>query len=148
MVESRHIEERAPAEGEVAGMWTKAVDSLESSAAAGLKPEARFTLAYQAALQASTAVVRAAGYQTRGEGHHHHTFAAVVALSIPGLEEAARKLNGIRQKRHGAIYDWESRLDDEDAEEIRIATRRLLEHAEAWLRKRYPHIESLTSGPT
>lgn len=147
MLESRHIEERPAAEGEVEGMWAKAIGTLESSAVPGLNPDARFTLAYQAALQACMAVMRAAGYQVRGEAHHHHTFGAVVALSIPGLEEAARKLNGIRQKRHSAIYDWESRLDEQDAEEIRTAAQRLLAHAEAWLAATYPNIASLPADP-
>jgi hypothetical protein len=105
MLASRHIEERPAAEGEVEGMWTKAVGTWESASLAGMKPDAQFTLLYQAALQVSTAVIRAAGYHARGEGHHHHTFAAVAALSLAELSDAARKLNGVRQKRHEAIYD-------------------------------------------
>lgn len=143
MLASRHIEEQPPAQGEVEGMWNKALATWASSAIAGLSPDARFTLVYQAALQASTAVIRAAGYQARGDAHHHHTFAGVAALLVEGLSDAARDLNLIRQKRHGAVYDWKSRLDEQDAEEIRTAARRLFTHAESWLRTRYPAIEPL-----
>lgn len=68
MLASRHIEERAPADGEVVGMWAKAAGTWDSASLAGMKPDAQFTLLYQAALQVSTAVIRAAGYQARGEG--------------------------------------------------------------------------------
>jgi hypothetical protein len=148
MLQSRHLEERPPEDGEVEGMWSKALGSWESSALAGLNPDARFTLAYQAALQASTAVIRAAGYQVRGEGHHYQTFAAVVALSSGELSKTARDLNGIRQMRHGAIYDWQSHLDEHDAEEIRDAAWRLFTHAETWLRARHPAIAPLPTRPT
>lgn len=147
MLDSRHIEERAPAHGEVEGMWAKAVGTWQSSEIEGLNPDARFTLAYQAALQASTAVIRAAGYQTRGEAHHQHTFAAVSALAIPELSQGARKLNKIRQMRHGAIYDWETRLTKEDADEVRAATRQLMFQAQAWLRSEYPKLELLPTSP-
>jgi hypothetical protein len=79
--------------------------SFRSSSLPELDRDAAFTLAYQAALQLATALIRAAGYQPRGEAHHHHTFAAVAALGLGELSEAARDLNVIRQPRHSAIYD-------------------------------------------
>jgi hypothetical protein len=81
MLESRQLEALAAPDAEVLGMWAKAVRSFHSSTLAGLDGDASFTLAYQAALQLATALVRAAGYRTRGEAHHHHTFAAVAAGS-------------------------------------------------------------------
>lgn len=147
MLESRQLEESAPAAGEVEGLWRKAVQSLTSSAVAGLDPNARFTLTYQAALQAATAVIRAGGLRVRGEGHHHHTFAAVAALESGGFSDAARELNVIRRQRHGAIYDWETQLEDQHVEELRAATRRLFAHAETWLRARHPDIAALPASP-
>jgi hypothetical protein len=147
MLDSRQLEESPAAEGEVEGMWRKAVRTWGSSTVAGLDPDARFTLAYQAAFQAATAVTRAAGYQVRGEAHHHHTFAAVAALSLGAVSDAARALNVIRQKRHGAIYDWETQLADEDVEEVRDAAWRLFAHGEAWLRPHHPKLVPLPASP-
>ncbi|MBA4159382.1 MAG: hypothetical protein H0X65_18200, partial [Gemmatimonadetes bacterium] len=47
------------------------------------------TLGYQAALQAASAVLEAAGYRTRGQmgGHHFNTFYALAALGDLGPEE-------------------------------------------------------------
>ena len=143
MLDSRVLEESPAAEGEVEGMWRKAMRSWGSSAVAGLDADARFTLTYQSAFQAATAVIRSAGYRVRGDAHHHQTFAAVAALSLGDLSEAARDLNVIRQKRHGAIYDWETRLGDQDVDEIRTATRLLFVAAGPWLRTRHPAIEGV-----
>lgn len=71
MLDSRQLEEQVAEDTEVGGMWAKAVRTLRSSEVTGLDPDSAFTLAYQAALQASTSVVRAAEYRVRGEGHHH-----------------------------------------------------------------------------
>lgn len=146
MIESRHLEEVAAAEGEVEGLWRKAVQTRTSSAAAGLDPNAQFTLAYQAALQASMAVLRAAGLRVRGDAHHHHTFAGVAALQLGEASHAARDLNLIRSKRHGAIYDWETSLEPKHVEEIRAAADRLFHHAEPWLRRTHPGIDPLPAG--
>lgn len=114
MLDSRQIAAEPATDAEVQGMWAKAVRSFHSSGVAGLDADSAFTLAYQGALQAATAIVRAAGYRVLGEGHHHHTFAAVAAMSLGDLSEAARDLNIIRQQRHGAIYDWETATRDQD----------------------------------
>ncbi|MBW3572556.1 MAG: hypothetical protein KY467_15750 [Gemmatimonadetes bacterium] len=142
MLHSRQLEVSPAAEGEVA-LWRKAVQSLTSSVVPGLDPDARFTLTYQAGLQAAMALVRAAGFRVRGEAHHHHTFAAVAALELGESSDAARDLNVIRRKRHGAIYDWETHLDEEQVDELRAAARRLFTHAQTWLRTTHPGIQPL-----
>jgi hypothetical protein len=146
MLDSRQIEEEAAVPGEVEGLWRKALQTRASSTVAGLDPNARFTLVYQAALQASAAVVRAAGFRARGDAHHHHTFAAVAALELGEASDAARDLNVIRRRRHGAIYDWETQLEEQHVEEIRGAADRLLTHAGPWLRTLHPTVEPLPPG--
>jgi hypothetical protein len=143
MLESRQFEEGAAVEGEVEGLWRKAVQTRASSTVAGLDPNARFTLTHQAALQAAAAVVRAAGFRARGDAHHHSTFAAVAALELGKASDAARDLNVIRRKRHGALYDWETQLDEQHVVEIRTAAERLFTRAEPWLRTRHAAIEPL-----
>lgn len=134
MVESRQLEERAAEDAEVAAMWAKATRSFRSSAVPELDADSAFTLAYPGALQAATAVVRAAGYRVRGDGHHHHTFAAVAALSLGAPSDAARDLNAIRQRRHRAVYDWDASTETEDLAALRLAASRLLRTGADWLR--------------
>jgi hypothetical protein len=140
MLDSREIE-AAPAEDEeVLGMWAKASRSLHSSGITGLDEDSAFTLAYQGALQAATAIIRAAGYKARGEGHHHHTFAAAAALNLGDLSDAARDLNVIRQRRHEAIYDWETVTRARDVAALRSAANRLFDHGRKWLQAQRPHL--------
>lgn len=140
MLDSRQIEAVPAEDEEVQGMWAKAVRSLRSAGVAGLDPDSVVTLAYQGALQASTAIIRAAGYRVRGEGHHHHTFAAAAALDLGELSDAARDLNIIRQRRHEAIYDWETVTRDRDIVALRSAAERLFEHGRHWLLDQRPHL--------
>jgi hypothetical protein len=141
MLDSRQIEQTSAEDDEVLGMWAKAVRSLHSSAVPGLDPDSAFTLAYQGALQASTAIIRAAGYRVRGDGHHHHTFAAVAALDLGELSTAARDLNVIRQRRHVAVYKWESVTRDKDLATLRAAAARLSDHGRRWIRAQRPHLD-------
>lgn len=143
MLDSRQLEEAPVAEGEAEGLWRKAVQTLASSAVTGLNPNAQFTLIYQAALQASMAVLRAAGFRVRGEAHHHYTFAGVAALAFGEMSDAARDLNLIRRHRHDAIYDWETDLTTQQVGEIRSVARRLFVSAEPWLRRSYPALDVL-----
>jgi hypothetical protein len=147
MLESRQIEERPADDPEVEGMWAKAVRTLHSSRLPGLDADAAFTLAYQAALQASTAVLRAAGYRVRGEGHHHHTFAAVAALGLGALSDAARDLNVIRLGRHAAVYDWEARTGEKELERLRTACGILFSEAHRWLGAQRPQIAASLIAP-
>ncbi|HEU0079718.1 MAG TPA: hypothetical protein VFQ76_18815 [Longimicrobiaceae bacterium] len=147
MLDSRQLEALAAEDAEVEGMWAKAVRTLRSSEVAGLDPDSAFTLVYQAALQASTTVLRAAGYRVRGEGHHHHTFAAVAALGLGELSEAARDLNVVRQKRHGAVYDWETRTGAADLVPLRSAGDRLFSEGYRWLRAERPQLSGSLPSP-
>lgn len=140
MLDSRQIEAIPAEDEEVQGMWAKAARSLRSSGVAGLDPDSAFTLAYQGALQASTAIIRAAGYRVRGDGHHHHTFAAAAALALGELSEAARDLNVIRQRRHEAIYDWETVTRDRDLAALGSASGRLFDHGRRWIETERPRV--------
>lgn len=149
MLDSRDIEELAAPDGEVLGIWAKATRTHRSAALPGLAedPDARFTLLYQSALQAATSVVRAAGYRVRGEHNHQITFAAVAALGSPGLSEAARDLNVIRQGRHAAIYDWEATTEAGQLMELQRATASLLGEAYAFLQTQRPSLAGGMSAP-
>ena len=149
MLDSRDIEELAAPDGEVLGMWGKAIRTHRSAALPGLAedPDARFKLLYQSALQAATAVVRAAGYRVRGDHNHQITFAAVAAIGSPSLSEAARDLNVIRQGRHAAIYDWEATTEASQLLDLQRATASLLREAQAFLLTLRPSLAGGLSAP-
>lgn len=140
MLESRQIEEKPAPDEEVRGMWSKAVRTWQGSALPDLDPDSAFTLAYQGALQAATAVIRAAGDRVYGDGHHQHTFDTVAALRAGNLSEAARELNTIRQRRHRAVYDWTT-TEEKDLARLRSAASSLFQHGRGWLRQQRPQLD-------
>lgn len=113
----------------------------------GLGGDAALSLVYQAALQAATAVVRAAGYRVRGSGHHHHTFAAVAALGLGDVSGAARALDRARQMRHDAVYGWQTRTTAQDLAAVRSDTARLFAGARGWLTAERPGLGASLAEP-
>lgn len=142
MLDSRDIEELAAEDAEVLGMWGKATRTARSAAVRALDddPDARFTLLYQSALQAATAVVRAAGYRVRGDHNHQITFAAVAALGSGDLSESAQDLNVIRQGRHAAVYDWQATTEPAQLTDLHNATTILLQETFSWLQAQRPSL--------
>jgi len=147
MLKSRHIEALSASDEEVGKIWEKAVATLKSSRVAALDLDAALSLAYQAALQAATAVVRAAGYRVRGGAHHQHTFEAVVALEVASLSKPARDLTAMRKKRHDAVYEWDARTEEEDVTRMRSAADRLFAEAQRWLSVQRPQIAASLPVP-
>ncbi|HEX2201782.1 MAG TPA: hypothetical protein VHG91_00715 [Longimicrobium sp.] len=104
LIDGRQMEPVEPDADTVAGFWTKALASSADSRK-GLHPDNAVSLAYQAAFQASSAVLECAGYRVRGaQGHHHNTYYALSGLGLPGLEGVDVESERIRKLRTAAFY--------------------------------------------
>lgn len=147
LLQSREIEALVAVDEEIVMVWGKAIETYRAASMNGLTGDPALSLVYQAALQAATAVVRTAGYRVRGSGHHHHTFATVVALGLGDLSQAARSLDHARQLRHQAVYGWQARTTDEDLAAVRSATDRLFRAAHRWIMEQRPHLAATLSQP-
>jgi hypothetical protein len=106
LIEGDQLEQITPDPEKVVALWRKALASSRDSRR-GLSNDNAVTLGYQAALQAASAVLEAAGYRTRGQtgGHHFNTFYALAALQYPGLEEVDIRAEKIRKMRKLSFYD-------------------------------------------
>lgn len=87
LIDGRQLETVDPDPTAIVALWTKALASAADSRR-GLSPDNAVSLGYQAAFQAASAVLEAAGYRTKGGtlAHHFNTFYAVSGLGLPGLE--------------------------------------------------------------
>ena len=65
------IEEHRPSAGEIANLLHICDRDLEKCRITELGPDWRLSIAYNAALQAATAALAAAGYRARKEGQHY-----------------------------------------------------------------------------
>jgi len=140
--------EALPAEpGEAAEYWRKAVRAHADSRIVSLSPENAILLAYQAALSAATAAIRAAGFRVKNRGRHHYvTFYTLAALGEgTELRELAREMDEHRGDRHVAGYGStlnEARLRRQLAAMHELLDR-LLPAVREWLLSHHPEVGDL-----
>jgi hypothetical protein len=153
LLDNRYIEAIPATDAEVLGRWRAAVVSYGDSCR-GLAPASRVTLAYQGALQAAIAVVRASGYRVKGAagGHHYLTFATVAALEQPVLSPLALGMSDRRRERHDSVYHWdqqpgEDRATHLDAAHVDSSARQFLHAAYEWLCNSRPSIAAKLEPP-
>lgn len=95
---------------------------LADSRVRGLSEDRRFTIAYNAALQAGRAYLAAEGYRTAGQGHHHTVFRALRMLLEQEHHHVIDYFDDCRSKRNLAEYlGTEVTSEQEVAELIREA---------------------------
>jgi hypothetical protein len=112
LLEDRDLAEQAADDAEIAGFWRKALRAYRDSNVPGLSPQGSFNAAYEAALDAATALVREAGYRVQSRTRHHWAaFYAVQGLEDPVLEELGTDLDATRTERHENVY----RPEDDEA---------------------------------
>lgn len=105
-----------------------------------LSEDRRFTIAYNAALQAGRALLAAEGYRTAGPGHHHTVFQALRRILNHEHHHVLDYLDDCRSKRNLADYlGTEVTSEQEVSDLIREATRfsKLLHDL---IRERHPRL--------
>jgi hypothetical protein len=117
LLADRDLVEIPAPDDEVAGFWKKALRAYRDSLLPGLSPAGAFNAAYESALDAATALVRAAGYRVKASSRHHWaTFYAVQGIGDEALEDFAYELDAVRGQRHENVYEAD---EDEDLAERR-----------------------------
>ncbi len=110
---------------------------LADSATEALSADWRMNIAYNAALQAATVGLAAAGYRAAREAHH---FRVIQSLSET-LRTDARTVatfDAFRKKRNITGYERIGLVSDEDADAMRALAVRLRDDVTAWLRAHHP----------
>ena len=115
LIESRDMEAIEPDPERVAGLWEKALASNEDSRK-GLSPDNAISLAYQAGLQACTALLEAHGYRTKGSnpGHHYRVFYATSGLGYTELSDVHTTSEKVKTERTKSFYSG----DPQDAAQV------------------------------
>jgi hypothetical protein len=109
---------------------------LADSATEGLSADWRMNIAYNAALQAATVALAAAGYRAARESHH---FRVIQSLRETIGTEAAvvATFDAFRKKRNVTGYERIGLVSDADAEAMRVLAVRLRDDVLEWLRKHH-----------
>ncbi len=118
----------------------KAVErDLADARTPSLSADWKLNIAYNAALQAATAALAAAGYRASREQHHYriiHSLAHTV-----GLEESLiARFDRFRVKRNLGTYERPGMISDHEASEMIELAEEIRDRVKAWLKKNHPDL--------
>jgi hypothetical protein len=106
----------------------------------------RFAIAYNAALQAATAALAAAGYRASRESHHHRVIQSLEFTLAPE-RKVIDTFDTFRKKRNISSYDVAGSVSDKEAKEMYELAAALRAKVEEWMRKNHPRLLGHTPHP-
>lgn len=112
---------------------------LANSSVQGLSPEWRLSIAYNAALQASTAALAAAGYRASRDSHHFRVIESL-SLTLGTDVELIATFDAYRKKRNISGYERVGMVSDTDADGMRQLALELRGLVRRWLQQHHPHL--------
>ena len=102
-----------------------------------LSPDWRLSIAYNAALQAASAALAAAGYRARKEGQHYRVIQSL-AFTIEVDHAIIMQIDKFRRKRNISDYDRAGLVTELEAEEMIALAKQLRDDVGQWLRIHHP----------
>src|SRR5208283_3846052 len=111
---------------EIQGLLALVERDLGDCRSPQLSADWRFNIAYNAALQAATAALAAAGYRAAREAHHYRVIQSL-SLTIGAAPGTVRQLDAFRKKRNLASYEVGGRISNQEAEEMAALAEKLRE---------------------
>lgn len=112
---------------------------LSDSAAEGLSSDWRLNIAYNAALQAATAALAAAGYRATRDQHHYRVIQSL-RETIGADAQLVTAFDAFRKKRNISGYDRAGMVSDAEVKAMREMALQLRDDVLAWLRRRHPDL--------
>jgi len=104
-----------------------------------LSADWRLNIAYNAALQAATAALAAAGCRASREAHHFRVLQSL-RFTIRLEENAIRELEQFRKKRNIGGYERAGAVSDQEAAEMLLLAQKLRRAVVNWLKSAYPQL--------
>jgi hypothetical protein len=124
---------------EIADLLALVDRDLSDSEAAGISPDWRLNIAYNAALQAATAALAASGYRASRDQHHYRVIQSL-ELTIGADPSLITRFDAFRKKRNFGGYERAGVVSDLEANEMRELARKLDADVRAWLRRHHPRL--------
>ena len=124
---------------EIANLLALAERDLKDAQTPGLSSDWRHNIAYNAALQAATAALAAAGYRASREAHHYRTIHSL-AYTIKANAALIAQLDKFRKKRNMGGYEQAGVISEHEAGEIVGVARKLRDQVKEWLRANHPKL--------
>lgn len=126
---------------EIAGLLEVADRDLKDCQSPGLSSDWQLNIAYNAALQAASAALAAAGYRASREAHHYRVIQSL-AHTIKFEINLVNQFDQFRKKRNISGYELSGTISQQEANEMKALAKRIREGIEDWLRENYPELIS------
>lgn len=124
---------------EITALLAIVARDLANAGLVGLAEDWKLNIAYNAALQAATAALAAAGYRAAREQHHYRTIQSL-ALTINWPAAKVARLDRFRQKRNIGGYETAGLVSEREAREMHDLAASLRDDVLAWLSKNHPKL--------
>ena len=125
---------------EISDLILLADRDLNDCLSPGLSPEWKLNIAYNAALQLSTAALSACGYRATRDSHHYRVIQSL-ALTIEADKVLIDQLDKFRKKRNISEYERIGMVSDQEADEMIALAGKLQQQVQKWIANNYPELK-------
>ncbi len=98
-----------------------------------------FVIAYNAALQAATAALAAAGYRAARDSHHYYVIQSL-EHTIKADGKFIGQVDSFHKKRNISSYESSGAISEKEMRAMRALAASLRAEVERWIRKEHPEL--------
>ena len=138
-LENGWLTEHQTSPQEIADLLSVADRDLDDCQTAGLSPDWRLNIAYNAALQIATAALAAIGYRAARSAHHYRVIQSL-AYTIGADAKLIAQLDGFRKKRNISDYERAGMVSEQEVKEMVTLAENLRASVRKWLHTNYPEL--------
>lgn len=125
---------------EIADLLAIVDPGLSDCRVRGLSPGWRLNVAYNAALQASTAASAACGYRAPRDAHHFRTIPSLSLTIGDDSSLVVRQFDSFRKKRNTGGYERSGTVSEQEAAEMVELAERIRKDVMDWLQFNHPQL--------
>ena len=114
--------------------------SLADSKVKAVSTDLRFIAAFNAALCAATAALRASGHRTATQAGHHVKTIESLELTVKANPKLIQKFKTFNNKRNKSVYDVAGAVSDQELEAMIKLADELKASTLAWLQESHPEL--------
>lgn len=114
--------------------------SLADSKVEAVSTDLRFIAAFNAALCAATAALRASGHRTATQTGHHVKTIESLELTVKANPKLIQRFKTFNNKRNKSVYDVAGAVSDQELEAMIKLAKELKNRTLAWLREFHPEL--------
>ncbi len=138
-LKSRWPIEHQTSRQEIADLLGMANRDLTQCRTPNLSSDWQLNIAYNAALQAATAALAAAGYRAAREAHHYRVIQSL-AHTIKADPVLIAQLDKFRKKRNISDYERAGGVSEQEAKEMFVLAKNLRNEVEKWFCSNHPEL--------